>query len=242
MLVHFAIAMTIDTTRAIFGPLPRSVCVFGIFVKNIFFTNIAQSIMAVTVFKFLFVTVFQSIPVMDDDFLSTFLALNFNMISILASLVRLNAPGRPILNELICVGQFYPQWLDETEPIQPFGIIGAICFLVHVILTFGIQISKKKDPTVQNHGVNLGDIMTTWMAMLFLLISSAVLSKFNSTNPENLHQYPNSLLLYYTHFFIPVGGFSIACLVFFGTNRHLRKALFKSFRSRMCRNSVHSVD
>ena len=84
----------LDILRALYGPLPRNICILGIFFKNLIFMNIAQNILAVTVIKFLYGCVYNYMPAMDDNFLFFFHFLASNMISTIAALMRLGLPGQ----------------------------------------------------------------------------------------------------------------------------------------------------
>ncbi len=236
MIILFSFATTIDTIRAVIGPLPKAVCKVGIFTKNIFFTNTAQNVMAMTIFKYIFVVVYRSIPIMDDNFLSTYLIISINMISIISSLVRMVAPGRPILNELVCTGQFYHQWHQEPEAFQPFNYISGICFLVHVVLTFRIRMIQKKRASSPNPNVNLGDRVYRGFIMFLILIGMVTVAKVNKTNPEDLTKYPNFLLLYFNYFFVQVGCFSLICFLFFAKNQALRRSLSKNINQLLQKN------
>ena len=90
--------MTIDCIRALYGPLNKFICLFNVFIKNVGPINACMITLTMTLTKFVFVFIYKSIPVMEDDFLSTFIYIN--MISILASLSRMYLPGRPIFNEV----------------------------------------------------------------------------------------------------------------------------------------------
>ena len=92
--------MTIDCIRAIYGPLNNSICLFNVFIKNVGPINACMITLTMTLTKFVFVFIYKSIPVMEDDFLSTFIYMNINMISILATLSRMYLPGRPIFNQV----------------------------------------------------------------------------------------------------------------------------------------------
>ena len=101
MLIIFIFPMTIDTMRVFFGPLNFYVCTFGVFIKNVQAINICFITLTITITKFVFVFIYKSIPVMEDNFLSTFIYLTSNMVSILATLSRMYLPGRPIFNQVI---------------------------------------------------------------------------------------------------------------------------------------------
>lgn len=101
MCLYFAIPVTIDTLRALIGPMPVILCKASLVVKNIVTYNVSQISLAITVTKFAFLCIYKSIPVMEDNFLSTVAIVVINTISILATAGRFYLPGRPVLNEVL---------------------------------------------------------------------------------------------------------------------------------------------
>ena len=101
MYLWVIIPMSLDLVRALAGPLPRELCSFGVFMKNVISINIVLILVTLTFTKFVIIFAFKSIPVMDDKFWATFCYASTSLISIVASGCRFYQPGRPILNEVI---------------------------------------------------------------------------------------------------------------------------------------------
>ena len=80
------------------GPLPYVVCTVNVCIKNIAHINVSLFTLAITATKFAFVCIYKSIPIMEDNFLSTVIYATSNTISILGAAAKLYLPGRPILN------------------------------------------------------------------------------------------------------------------------------------------------
>ena len=74
--------------------------------------NFSMLIVAITGTKFIFVCVYKSIPVMDDKFLTRFVSISTWMISILATLIRVVVPGKPVLNEVCITLHLDPATVD----------------------------------------------------------------------------------------------------------------------------------
>ena len=102
---------TIDTLRSVVGPLPYAVCTVNVYVKNLAHINISLFSLAMTATKFAYVCIYKSIPIMEDNFLSTVIFTTSNTISILAAAAKLYLPGRPILN-VVNIIQFKFQIAD----------------------------------------------------------------------------------------------------------------------------------
>ena len=101
MIIYYISSLAIDVVRAIFGPLNDFVCTFGVFIKNVVPINASLITLSMTITKFVFVFIYKSIPCMEDNFLSFFIYLTINMISILSTFSRLYLPGRPIFNKVL---------------------------------------------------------------------------------------------------------------------------------------------
>ena len=86
--------------RIIFGPLPRPVCMVGIFLKNFYMHALAMNQFFKVCFKFSVAFYFKSMPIMDDNFLNLFLNLVYTVISSVIIFAKFYSPGRPVFNEV----------------------------------------------------------------------------------------------------------------------------------------------
>lgn len=100
MILFYVFPVHLDLLRVFVGPLPKPVCFFVVFMKNVLQLNMSMIAFCITLTKFLIICVYKSIPVMDDNFISLFLIILVNIISILITVSRKYLPGRPILNEV----------------------------------------------------------------------------------------------------------------------------------------------
>ena len=231
-MIYFFIPNIIDSTRALFGPLPRFVCLFDLFVKNVTLMSIGLHGTFITIMKYLCFCVYKSMPMMDDNFLSFFFFLISHMISMTTALIRICLPGRPVLNELICVGHFYPQWYEESEAIQSHAYVLGTSLLTHIFLSYKINKSRIRKaspvPNARSVAVNLGDNLATWVTMFWVFCSFFNLAMINGTNPEMLDT--AYFFLYSQYFFVPVGSIVSMCFVIFGKNASLRKSFLTNWR------------
>ena len=111
LVLYHLFCTTIDTLRSVVGPLPYAVCTVNVYVKNLAHINISLFSLAMTATKFAYVCIYKSIPIMEDNFLSTVIFTTSNTISILAAAAKLYLPGRPILN-VVNIIQFKFQIAD----------------------------------------------------------------------------------------------------------------------------------
>ena len=84
LVLYHLCCTTIDALRSVVGPLPYAVCIVNIYVKNLAHINISLFSLAMTATKFAFVCIYKSIPIMEDNFLTTVIFATSNVISILA--------------------------------------------------------------------------------------------------------------------------------------------------------------
>lgn len=117
MIIYHATTVTVDTFRAILGPMPSFICELSVFYKNFFLVSIVQNIFCMTLYKFMCICIYRSLPVLEDNFLALFLLLNTSLVSFLAAGSRMSLPGRPILNKVICTGDFYEGQFSNVNSV-----------------------------------------------------------------------------------------------------------------------------
>lgn len=225
MIIYFVMPITTDMIRMLWGPLPSWICDIGVLGKNMFLASVSQTVFSMTLTKFTFVFVYKSIPSIEDNFFSIFIFSLVYMVSLLVSASRFCLPGRPILNKLICTGHYYKEWNEESDTIQTASIIVIMSSLCHLLLSIPIAISKRRLKMASNHQnmINFGGMMTSWIGMSLLVIAIFLLSTLNATNPEDLNEFPNNLLVHGLYFVIPIMAIFTLNLMFFARSQSLRK-------------------
>lgn len=227
MCLYFLIPISLDTLRVFVGPLPRLLCKTSVLVKNIVTLNVSQISLLMTVSKFFFLCYYKSIPLMDDNFLSTFCYMIINLISILATTARFYLPGKPTLNELICTGCFYEQWIEEPKLPSTHVLIHVVCFLSHLILSIPITLAKirMRQTEPQMTGVTFGSYLTSWILLSCMLSAVITFSMINSIHPRLLNQFPFVLLTYCNQIGIQLIVATTLCISFIVKSKRLRKFL-----------------
>ena len=94
----YFVCLILDTTRALFGPLNNYVCVVNSFLKGFLTMNVSMLSLTTTITKFVYIFIFKAIPIVDDDFLATYIYMMINSVTFLVQFCRMSLPGRPILN------------------------------------------------------------------------------------------------------------------------------------------------
>ena len=98
LITYYLIANGLDSVRAIFGPMPESICSVAVFFKNVIQCNVAQFSILVTITRFTFVCVYKSIPVLNDQLFAHFLFASVNMTSFMIVTIVSVLPGKMPLN------------------------------------------------------------------------------------------------------------------------------------------------
>lgn len=98
MIAYYLVGNNIDCFRTAFGPLPPIICRIGVFTKNWAFYNICFFTLLIQLTKFTYICVFKSLPIINDNFVATYLNLMINMITLLILYAWMSLPGKEPLS------------------------------------------------------------------------------------------------------------------------------------------------
>lgn len=87
--------------RIIFGPMPFILCRIGNFAGIFAGMNITVISVCITVTKFYFVVIRQSIPIMNDNLIFAILAINTNVINFFAVLAKFYVEEKTMISEVL---------------------------------------------------------------------------------------------------------------------------------------------
>ena len=126
--------MLFDHARALFGPLPLVLCRAGTFIRVFCGSKILILSLTITGTKFFFVCIFQSIPLMDDNFLSFVINTIVNVVMLLATMSKFYLEDIPNVAEVIKQNISNPtqdmamiltflvsQNINSFKPYQPYS-------------------------------------------------------------------------------------------------------------------------
>ena len=80
------------------GPLPDFICFSNVCLKNFIHCALMLTVLASTFTRFMFVCIFKSIPLMNDNFFANILSRCICLISIILVALRVKSPGKYPLN------------------------------------------------------------------------------------------------------------------------------------------------
>ena len=136
--------MLFDHARALFGPLPLVLCRAGTFIRVFCGSKILILSLTITGTKFFFVCIFQSIPLMDDNFLSFVINTIVNVIMLLATMSKFYLEDIPNVAEVIKQNISNPTILYTANTghgndshffgISKYNILSNLINLTHTIL------------------------------------------------------------------------------------------------------------
>ena len=166
MFLHYLLSTSIDNLRILSGPLPKWICKFAFSVKIWTGINAAIFNLAMSATKFYFVNFFKSIPVMNDNLMSTIVFLTVILIDTLMLLSKTYIEERVPILEKICTGQRI-----EDEGLRAIPLVAyVVIFCLFANLFFGIftlfQKRKMKKITGMSTHKSLGNTISNWLIAL----------------------------------------------------------------------------
>jgi hypothetical protein len=195
--------------RYVGGPLPPSLCVLQIHVRNSIMTQQMLIADAIVISRAFFIFYLKNPAAFNDDFWCRFLNCFVFGFSVLLEVASFQMPGRNTLYVYICSGKNPLQ--DQGIPIknQTFRtILILFTILCHAIVILRIHIYKGKiladaggQVQVQDKKLNLADLianafLTILVSLIFLLII-----QINSIPVKDFNCYPN----YYFEYLLRMG-------------------------------------
>ena len=134
--------------------------------------------------------------------------------------------------QLICSGQYYEDWPLERKPLHINNYIGAGCFVLHLILSLPIWITKLKWfrikqknvlPVNQQESINFGGLLTSWTNMIMLVYAMISIIVLNNTEPVKLNVFPYNLIVYNSQILVPSLYYVVLSTLFFSKNKTMKK-------------------
>ena len=110
--------------------------------------------------------------------------------------------------------------------------IGAGCFVLHLILSLPIWITKLKWfrikqknvlPVNQQESINFGGLLTSWTNMIMLVYAMISIIVLNNTEPVKLNVFPYNLIVYNSQILVPSLYYVVLSTLFFSKNKTMKK-------------------
>lgn len=100
MVLLFIIGCGVNVSRRLLGPFPAWICKLASFVQFFTIFNICHLTVLISATRFAFVFYFKSIPVMNDQLLSTFFMIATNLWSFLAVMGKMYVEEKTLFLEV----------------------------------------------------------------------------------------------------------------------------------------------
>ena len=120
----------------------------------------------------------------------------------------------------------------EREPLHINNYICVVCFVLHLILSLPIWITKLKWfrikqrnvlPVNQQESINFGGLLTSWTNMIMLVYAMISIVSLNTTDPVKLNGFPYNLIVYNSQILVPSLYYVVLSTLFFSKNKTMKK-------------------
>ena len=178
---------------------------------------------SIIIARFIFVYCIKNPTALQHDFWNILTNAWITSFWIITQTIYILIPGKNPINYYMCIGKYPNEY--QYQPVKvnhAVLLVGLFSILLH--LSAAIVNLKTKD--IINQKSLFSKTTNTVGIICLIFVSFVIPTLFNRKEPEELDQYPNFLMLYAVHLYIPecsmlVVGFSYLC-----KNPALRKRLF----------------
>lgn len=186
-----------------------------------------------TGFRFAFVYVYKSIPVMDDKFITMIVWLTTHLLTVLAMTAKYFVESKVPIIQKICTGT----WTEDHPELRGVPVVAytvIICVSIHFTLSIGIlkmKMKYKKETTVVpfNHQnfrkTNLGSLAMSFSMGTLLCFGGAVYLYLQKSSLQNLIEFPNCLMIHVFYTIIPFCLVTVKFGIVYLTSHEVRKGI-----------------
>jgi hypothetical protein len=227
LIIWYCIPLQIDLSRYIFGRLPKSVCIFSVFVK--FFVTMNGILLVDISFLIRYLMIFwlKNPANFYDEFWSMFLISWASLVSAIFQVTLNILPGKDFPDIWICTG-FNPKEDQQSEykSTYYYSVFKFISITINVLIAIKIKIYKWKieKENVNHHprsklywlfstNINsLFDLMESGIFLILISITLFIHAPRKQIELELLNEYPFYLSEYfYTLFRMVLTGLLLVC-------------------------------
>ena len=178
---------------------------------------------AIIIARFVFVYVIKNPTALQDDFWNLFTNAFITAFWIIAQTIYILAPGKNPVNYYVCTGSSSIEYLNHPVKVNHSTLyVGLFSIALH----FAAAAVNLKAKDVVSQKSLFSKTTNTIGIACFICASSIIPTMLNWKEPSELDQYPNFLLLYAMHLYIPECTMLIVGFSFLWKNSLLRNRLF----------------
>jgi len=230
------LVFSLDIMRYLLGKLPQPLCFIQAVLRSSVSSDFILFYDAIIFVRFIYIFVLKNPAALCDEFWSKFLNISIKSCSLLfQSVWHLTAKRQPI-GFYICTGS--SPLLDDQNPVKALGIIELFSVVLHIITILPIQLFKqhrqvgpetrgsflKRLFLTEVETQTLLSITANVVIFLFMCLTAFNVAVLNKLEPSSLNSYPYDHLYYFAFFISPLMFTSLSVLLYFLSNKALRKA------------------
>ena len=177
---------------------------------------------SIIVTRFMFVHCIKNPTALHDDFWNLFINAWITAFWLIAQAIYISMPGKNPINVYMCIGTYPSEYKGQLVKVNhSLSFVVNFTIILHVV---AIMVNLKSKDTVDQKSLFSKTTNTIGIISL-ILFSSALPAIINLKEPDELDQYPNYLMLYFTHFFVAECQKIIIGLAYICKNSSLRNHL-----------------
>jgi len=212
-------------------PFSTKFCFVHLLLKNTLITQVIIFFDAVNIVRYLLIFWLKDPFQFQDDFWYLFANIWVITFSVTSQFIYLYLPGCQPLNYFICSGQYHPPCL-ATIPQKPnysTPVLQLFSVVSHIFVTTRIQLHKRKQNQNQINieKRNLTDYVTTISNVTVMCVLTLFLVLFNRVQPEKAKDFPNYLIIYGCHMFVPFLAVLSISSMYYVRQPKLRETIYK---------------
>ena len=230
-LIEFIIFVEIpEILRHFIGPLNSILCFFLQTDRSRIYNDLLLQLDAMAIVRYISIFWLKNPAGINDDFWIVFINLFIKMLGAITMFAwHFLAPRQP-LGYYICSGQNPIE--DYKKPIKFYAVAEIFTLILQITVNLKINLFKKKVTLVEGNIRHKNQKSITsrkidYAVNIYIFITLLNILKLTPTRPEDLHKYPNYLLLYYRSLAMPGIGAILLFSVYFIRHSSLRRLIFE---------------
>jgi len=235
----YVLVLPMEIARYIFGPLPETLCMFHLMLKNIITFQTVLFCDGVSAARYLFIFYLKNPSEFQDEFWHIFINIWIVFFGLLSQFVFVYLPGRQPLNFYICTG-LDPHIAEADLAVKKNFVFNVILLLsiflqakvAHKFITHRMKMdSLSSYAYIDNfRKENFYDFLICLTFLAITVIYGYLLVSINYLEPALLNDYPNYLLMYALNFGFPLFSCSAFSVLFYAKNHHMRSTLWEELQ------------
>ena len=177
----------------------------------------------IVVSRFLLVHYIKNPTALHDDFLNLFTNACIFAFWVIAQTVYIIIPGKNPINYYMCIGTYPNEY--QGQPVKANHILFFVVFFSIALHVMATMVDLKLKDTFEQKSF-FSKLTNNVGIISFIFFSSALPTIINLKEPEELDQYPNYLLVYSLHLFVPRSHEILVGLAYICKHSPLRNHLF----------------